>query len=455
MADISQTLAEMIARAKPQQAPSPGNVQVAAGGPLRSNMKEQQISASIDIGAIQNLFSMDDRKSDEAVANIAQQYSLALESGRPEDMKMANQVVDNPIVQKILGDAVKRGNPSVTTQEINTPAAPIQQDPNTGEMIQTPSTPKTRFIPLRQYLPEEARRSIAFGNLPQEQKQSEAIRATDRMKTASGLQGDEARRKQLGYELALQNAQNAGAAGAGESMGSKIALQEIKDFADYQKQYGKPEEFATDKEEINAPRIKNLQSRAMQHLENMKLGTGDPAAGEGAIDSVILYTRGELKKPLTGTPEQKQRWVDYTENLASLLKKSGSTNSEYYIELMNWAAKTKNESEMKNYMLENFPGLFVNKGKYTEDRYNAILGQTSAYKDQIRKQRAEEIAKKSGELELKEKERISKKADERITDEPFWKKPFIRKAAEEKIKKEEVAMQKYKGQSVLVKGAKK
>ena len=105
--DFSQLMAEMIARARPPQAPSPGRPVVGGGGPLMSTEKAATAQVSVDAGAIMRLFGY---KTPEEKKKIGQDFVDMRRTMKDEDWEAVKGLPDT---QKYLEGASRSGVPNI------------------------------------------------------------------------------------------------------------------------------------------------------------------------------------------------------------------------------------------------------------------------------------------------------------------------------------------------------
>ena len=109
MADFSALMAEMIARSRPQQAPSPGHTAVMGGSPVLN--RETAVTANVDasaiVGGIRELVGYKSPEEKEKVFSDFQQYLDQL-----NDVDRA-AVINDPKHQVLLDGFVKAGVPGI------------------------------------------------------------------------------------------------------------------------------------------------------------------------------------------------------------------------------------------------------------------------------------------------------------------------------------------------------
>ena len=109
MADFSSTMAEMIARARPQQAPGQGHTGVMGGGAIKE--QSMNVSAGVDAGAIiQGIKELTGYKSPEEKQKMFEQLQKQLDTMSPEDRQ---NTLSDPRHQVILEGFANSGVPGI------------------------------------------------------------------------------------------------------------------------------------------------------------------------------------------------------------------------------------------------------------------------------------------------------------------------------------------------------
>jgi hypothetical protein len=107
--DFTQSMAEMIARARPQQAPGQSHPAIAHGGGVQA--KETQVNVGVDVGAIARLFGY---KTDEEKAKIMSDLRLQLEQVSDDDRQ---KILSQKPTQKLLEGMYKAGGYGIILDE--------------------------------------------------------------------------------------------------------------------------------------------------------------------------------------------------------------------------------------------------------------------------------------------------------------------------------------------------
>lgn len=339
----------MVAQSRPQQAPSPGRVAMVPGVGHQSHTS---VSAGINMEAIRRLFGDDDEaklKRKNILDSAYTAYNDLEGEGTPEAKVQQERMLANPVLRKLMDEANQQGDSRVLLEDPPKEAPEAKALSSTLELAKTLTpemvpalTQASRMAPERggeprrftfstHTLSKERQKDILLQKIPYSRKEGEALPGYTAAKGASGLHGEKAREDWINAQQRIaRSAARAGAAARKDPMAD-----ELKQFSDYSKQFGKDKDLHIDTEEVNAPGIMKLGSRAMQTVHTSLRTTGSGEAAAGAIATYAANMVRELKREdLEDDPAQVKRREQYISLMYKLLETSKLKDPSMYAMLM-------------------------------------------------------------------------------------------------------------------------
>ena len=431
MADVSQQLAEIIARGKPQIQAQQTPARVISSGPLRSN--DTQTSASIDIGAIQKLSALNEQKKAEMINGICHVYNLQKASGKPEEQAAADKIIDESHMQILLRDAFNNHHPLVQQQEVPAPMelpdtsekqkssawTPDEQ----GNLVQTPNyAPRTiagtvtRYKPIELAPSMEEQKDIIFKEAPVKTREASTFKPTEDEYYSTSQDtpaNPNARQNVLSAHQSLVRTNAAG------GIKNPEQLEADRAFDAYYRQYGDEKEKlmagAADTEDKNFPSNMQLLGAINNYLGKTKVISGSYGDAMHSIDTAINSIDREMNRPTNPQDQgQPERRAAYVKGLTALLKTSEDKDLGHFSKLMDWVFTTyRNDQDVYKYFKDNF--------KLSDSSFKAAYEDTDVAR--IRKA-AEELRNKKATAV---KEDTTKKKESHWYNPATWGKEEVKK----------------------------
>lgn len=384
--DISQTLADMVARSKIQPNQNVAHPTVIPPGPQGGfgtrNEKRTAIGVQANVTKLAEIFGFGpeaDKRQDDLVKQFFTMYTEQGASQDPAVQDQRERDLDNPVLQTILAKAAKRGNPFVRVEEIidddARPATPDIVDPASmaspdepmgvtmaaDGSIPEPGAPrtikgnplvtKTRYS-FKQLAPSaQAQSEEALRVLPPELRGPASIKASEDQILGGGT-GMKPRQLLMDAKARIA-ATHARAGVVKEDPRIKMMEQANKQFADYvQHTYAAKTDILDPKDEkSNFDPLVKLGSVVKNHIQASKLYS-QPEEGRRSYSVFEENVSREMDRPDIIPGDNKEGAISQAQRRATLaginlrlLKTLRPTEAEAYTKAMSWVRKTHSGPE--------------------------------------------------------------------------------------------------------------